>query len=1130
MRGFDPLPPLPIERFSRPQAGRARPAWGEVERRLSEPRSRDLERLAERAGATLNNVVQAAWAMVLAKHSGADDIAFAATRACRRQGIGSEPDGGIGLWINTVSVRVNAAEDRRLFDLLSDLRAQWVAMRPHEQTPLSAILGWAGRGDQRGGGLRSLVVFERSEIRERLFQAAPQWRGWGCELREKTAFPLTVGAYGGASLRVTLGFHPEELEESGAQQLLHHLTATLTEMAQATPSTLVGDIAPPAHFHGHAGAMATIKPKPAPPNPLLHASFCHTAALFPNSVALIDPDRDRVMTYAQLDCASNQMAHALISRGLRPGDAVVVCQRRGFPLLVSLIGILKAGGAYVPVSPDDPDRRRAHILVETGASALLKSREIPDPAHPVPGVCSIDADSLDLAAFPADPPEVAIPADSPAYIIYTSGSTGLPKGVSVPHRAAAEHCPAIGRAYGYRADDRLLLFAAHTFDPFIEDVFAGLGCGASLVLRGDEIWSASRLHREARARGITVAQLPPAYLHECLAYWMESGAVSPTLRLALSGGDVLKPETVRLWQKLGAPFQLGNTYGPTETTITASLQWISPEIDTASLPFGIPIGTAVSNKTLYVRDARRRLLPPGIPGELWIGGTGHASGYVGHDGLTAERWKPDPQSPGGKMYRSGDRAILSPEGSICFLGRIDNQVKVRGFRIELGEIEAALESLSGVRQAAASVCVAGNLRAHVVLQPGVNLDPAELLTLLAAEVPPQMIPAALEICASLPQTESGKLDRKALARHFVAPTARCGRRPAKSPAEEQILAIFREILGLSDIGVTDDFFRLGGHSILALRLIQRINQQFSTDLPLAEISRRRTVEALTAALGIDRPASAPDFLFHLGGEGAQPPVFFIHGGDGGILFYHEALKHMVLDRRFYGIEAPMLTNPAMAEPASSLPDLARLYADRILGEGGTAPRIIGGYSFGGIAALEVARIIRTRGIKVPLVLLIDTPNPAIKSASRLNMIQRIKKRWRFGNGSAIARATRLIQRAASGSVESAKRIWRGQRAASLSRRGLAGEGDIRATQVNAAHARLLVAYEAKKYDGDVLLLRAQDQGDHWDPPEDLGWRKVAGGRLTITTIPGIHLEVFNQHNAPAVAAAIESGIKSVAGA
>ncbi|MEX0758906.1 MAG: alpha/beta fold hydrolase, partial [Tistlia sp.] len=564
-----------------------------------------------------------------------------------------------------------------------------------------------------------------------------------------------------------------------------------------------------------------------------------------------------------------------------------------------------------------------------------------------------------------------------------------PKGVAIPHRAIGHHCRVVRDCYGLTPRDRILQFAATTFDASLEQILPGLLSGAAVVLRPEELWSARSFRRKVAELALTVIDLPPGLLHELLLDTAQTSdwAALASLRLAIVGGEALSPETLSLWRDspLGA-CRLVNAYGPTETTVTSLLYEAGDACREPGFAGPVPIGRPLPGESACVLDRYGQPVAVGVPGELHIGGAGLGLGYLNRPELTRERFVESPLD-GTRLFRTGDRARWREDGNLEFLGRLDRQVKVRGFRVEPGEIEAALRGLEPIRNAAVllrPVKEREQLVAFVVF----HADSSEpethwLKSALAERLPDYMIPAVVVSLPELPVTAGGKIDRKALAqRQLAAFESRAPVEP-RTALESDLAAIWREVLAVERIGVYDDFFDLGGHSLLAVRLAGLVHRRLGREMPIASLFEAPTIAGQAQFLDKGELSSSP--LVCLQPKGADAPWFCVHGGSGNVLAYRELARSLGEQRPVYALQAP---GAAEGAHPGSIEDLAELYVAAIRGVQPSGPYHLGGWSMGGLVAYEMARCLRRDGEEVATLALIDSYTPeALKTLEERGLAQ-----------------------------------------------------------------------------------------------------------------------------------------------
>lgn len=712
---------------------------------------------------------------------------------------------------------------------------------------------------------------------------------------------------------------------------------------------------------------------------LIHQLFEKQVERTPEAIAVICGEQS--ISYDELNRRANHLAHYLQKLGVGPEVLVGLCVDRSVELIIGLLGIFKSGGTYVPIDPEYPPARLAFILEDTQIPVLVTQTHLFEhlSAHDLHPVI-VDIHHATITQQDDSNPVSNLKPEHLAYIIYTSGSTGQPKGVLIEHQAIAAHCQTITRLYKLRAEDTILQFSAFTFDASLEQILSALIVGARLIVRGQEIWSPAELLRKIIEFKLTVMDLSPAYLSLALEEWAQISEqlLGHQLRLVIVGGDRLLPEILDLWPRV--PFQsvrLLNAYGPTETTITATLL----EVATGSgqILQKISIGRPLLNRTAHILDTTGNPVAAGAVGELYIGGDLLARGYLHRPELTAERFLADPfsQLPGARLYKTGDRARYLPDGSIEFLGRVDHQVKIRGFRIELGEIEAVISQHPAVRQVVVTTREDASadltLAAYIVFHKEKSSSIGELQQLVLSRLPDYMVPSTFVLLESLPLTTSGKVDRQALpapesrrsaATSFATPTL---------PLHYQLVQIWEELFNIRPIGIKDDFFELGGHSLLAARLIDRIEQIWNKRLPVSIFHAGTTIEYLAGIL-TEGTKSAPGqqkpvISMHTGGS--RRPFFYLHGqvNASSTLHCYPFAQALGPDQPFYGIPSYPLLDELPHLPTLEEMAAAQIRTIRAIQPEG--PYLLGGFCNGGVIAYEIARQLEASGQTVALLLLID---------------------------------------------------------------------------------------------------------------------------------------------------------------
>jgi len=840
-----------------------REAYEEQRVRLSEATITEIQGLARRHRLTLNTIVQGAWALLLSRYCGTDDVVFGtsvAGRPTELEGV----EAMVGVFINTLPVRVQLPAGEMLSSWLQRLQAQQVETRQYEYSPLVQVQGWSEV--PRGQALfESLLVVENYPTVNSSREGDVELQIKNIRFLEKNNYPLTLIAELSQGMSLAISYDKRRFDKATIDRMLGHVQ-TLLESMVANPQERLSSIPILTREEREQLLLERSQPRVVSAPVGLSAGTC-LADLFETQVER-SPEAPAVMfedqqiSYGELNRRANQLAHHLQSRGAGPETIVGVFCDRSLETTIALLGILKAGAAYLPLDPEHPQGRLSFMLKDARVKMILTQEHVVGslpPSAAAAEVVLLDSEWETTIARQSDEnPRRAVPAKSLAYVIYTSGSTGNPKAVGVSHDAAVGHFTAMQKAFDLTASDRVLQFASLSFDVSLEQIIPTLLCGATLVLRGAEGWSMSELAGKIRDYKLTVVNLPTSYWHQ-LAQETEVLAqlrANETLRLVIAGGEAMLGERAQQWQSAGLKsVRLLNAYGPTEATITTSVYEVPRNAGEETFAPRVPIGRAVGQRRTYILDRYGEVAPVGVPGELHIGGPLLARGYLMRAKQTADRFIPDAYSgiAGARLYKTGDIARYLPEGEIEFVGRVDEQVKLRGYRIEPGEIEAVLAAHAEVRECAVIVRedVPGDRRlvAYVVSDSQSRATAGDVRNVLAKKLPEYMIPSAFVLMEKLPLTPNGKVDRNALPapEHIESDVEKTFVKP-QTPLEEQLAHIWSEILGVEQVGIYDNFFALGGHSLNLTQLASRIRETFKVEIPLQTLFELPTISEMTTAI------------------------------------------------------------------------------------------------------------------------------------------------------------------------------------------------------------------------------------------------------------------------------------------
>jgi amino acid adenylation domain-containing protein/non-ribosomal peptide synthase protein (TIGR01720 family) len=852
LRGLSAPTPLGVDR---PPSGPAR--TGEVRVDLPDDESEAVAAFARQHHLTPGTVLLGAWAILLARYAREDDVTFGVTLSGR-----SAPLPGIeamiGMFINTLPLRVRVDPEAEAVAFLSDLHARQGDLHEHEHTSLVDVQGVSDV--PRGTPLfESVVVFENYP-----YDADRGARLAGLALRteptaERTDLPLTiVGALRGR-LHLRAAYDARRFDEATARRLLGHLRALVLGMIR-DPRARLGDLSPlTAEERRDLLATWNDTAAPAPREACVHHLFEAQADRTPDAVAVIAGDA--AISYRALAERARRVAHLLRAMGVGPGAVVGVCARRSPDLVAALLGVLEAGGAYLPLDPAYPEDRLAFMVADAGARVVITESPLQERLGSAFGearMLCLDADREAIGRHPATREASDVAADDLAYVMYTSGSTGRPKGVMIPHRGVVSYLDWAARAYRVAEGPGAPVHSSIGFDLTVTSLFVPLVAGRAATLLPEDA-GVDGLAAALRAGvGYGPVKLTPSHL-EALSRILAPADAARAARVMVVGGEALTGAALAFFQRNAPDTRIVNEYGPTETVVGCAIHEVPRGGATAG---AVPIGRPVARTHVHVLDARGELVPVGVAGELYVGGDQVGRGYLGRPDLTAERFVPDPFDAGSRLYRTGDLVRRLPSGELEYVGRLDQQVKIRGHRVELGEIEAVIADHPAVREVAvlAREDAPGDRRlvAYVV-----SAEHADLAAWARRRLPEPMVPSAWVTLPALPLTENGKVDRRALPAPGAGPPADHAIVPPRGPLEEALAAIFAEVLRLdaSRVGAHASFFDLGGHSLLAAAAVARVRAAFGVDLPIAAIFEARTPAELgarvQAALGADLAAPPP---------------------------------------------------------------------------------------------------------------------------------------------------------------------------------------------------------------------------------------------------------------------------------
>nr|WP_043274198.1 non-ribosomal peptide synthetase [Pseudomonas sp. CHM02] len=802
-----------------------------------------LKTLAQREGVTLFMLLLASFQTLLYRYSGQSDIRVGVPIANRNR---AETERLIGFFVNTQVLKADIDGQMTFSQLLAQVKQRALEAQSHQDLPFEQLVEALQPERSLSHNPLFQVMFNH-QAEGRGPRGVQQLPGLGVEALEwdsqSAQFDLSLDTQESPEgIWASLSYATDLFEAATVRRMAGHWQMLLRAVVGRVGNRIaqLGMLVDDEQrrllqdWNSSATAFEDVVG--------VHGLFQAQVRQRPDAIALCLDNQS--ISYAELNRLANRLAHHLIDQGIGPEVLVGVAVERSFDMVVSLLAVLKAGGAYVPLDPQYPRERLLHMLEDSGVRLVLTQAHV---AMPLPeGMATVDLADARLALCPESDPQVAVAAQNLAYVIYTSGSTGKPKGVAINHAALTEFSSIAAGYSQLTAEDRVLQFATLNFDGFVEQLYPALTHGATVVLRGPELWDSARLYDEIIAQGITLADLPTAYwnlfLLDCLAAGPRSYGA---LRQIHIGGEAMPLDGPAQWLKAGlGHVRLLNTYGPTEATVVSSVLDCTSGTETIGATAS-PIGRSLPGRALYVLDRDLNLAPLSAVGELYIGSRcGLARAYLNRAVLTAERFVPDPfGEPGERLYRTGDLARYRADGVIEYVGRVDHQVKIRGFRIELGEIEALLLAQDGVREAL--VLAADNqLVAYLVCE---RHDVELLKSILREQLPDYMVPAHLILLERMPLNPNGKLDRQALPKPAASQSQQVWVAPV-TELEQQVAAVWTDILGAERVGLADHFFEMGGHSLLAMQVVSRLRHVLGREVPLKLVFEQPRLEGFATAL------------------------------------------------------------------------------------------------------------------------------------------------------------------------------------------------------------------------------------------------------------------------------------------
>ncbi|BAY48354.1 amino acid adenylation domain-containing protein [Scytonema sp. HK-05] len=1120
--------------------------------------SQALVALSRQEGVTLFMTLLAAFQTLLYRYTQQEDIVVGSAIANRNR---SEIEGLIGFFVNSLVLRTDLSGNPTFRELLNRVREVTLGAYAHQDLPFEKLV--------------EELHPHRDLSRHPLFQVVFSLQNTPIEALQLPGLRLSLFEFDSKTAKLDLEFHLWQDLESLKGQVIYSTDlfddTTISRMLGHFQTLLESIVTHPQQRLSDLPLLTARERQQLlidwnntrrdyPQNKCFHQLFEALLEQTPDAIALSACSANALvfenqhLTYHELNIRANQLAYHLQQLGVAPDTLVGICLERSFEMIIGLLGILKAGGAYLPLDPSYPQDRLNFILEDAKVSVLLTHSSLASTlASSFPGsaweckagwgnhkdeltVICIDKDWETIAQQSQENPKNCLTSDNLAYVIYTSGSTGKPKGVLIEHRGLSNLIQAQIETFNLQPSHHILQFASLSFDASIFEIVMALGTGATLYLaKKESVLPGQALIQLLREKAITHVTLPPAVLAVLPKVEL------PALQTIICAGESCSEDIVKFWAS-GRRFF--NAYGPTEATVWSTVAEISA---TGEKP---PIGRPIANTQIYILDKHLQPVPIGIPGEIYISGEGLARGYLNRPELTETCFIQETDFlPKTRLYKTGDLARYRSDGNIEFIDRIDNQIKIHGFRIELGEIETVLRQHQSVQEtvviAQENVSGEKDLVAYIVPHQKQAATNIELRNFLKQKLPQYMVPRAFVVLNSLPLTPHGKVDihalptpyspnTRSLDKAFIAP---------RNSTELTLAKIWAEVLNLESVGIHDNFFDLGGNSLVAVRLVEQIHKQFERELPLSSLFLNSTIETLAKSLSSEKASLPWSPLVAIQPSGSNPPFFCVHPIFGVVFPYYELAHQLGKNQPFYGLQPMGLDGES--SPLTSIEDMAAYYIEALRTVQPRGPYFLGGWSFGGLVAFEMAQQLQASGHEVALLALLDTAAPVssnqpsvgdslrflfttvaryiwsffldyfyLISASNKNQVDSFTSRFPLFNPIFNNFVRRIETNLFSHFIpqESKSRILR--------------ELTIRPMlRVFHANSQATVNYVPQVYPHRITLFRTSVQSSIAEANLTMGWGEIALKGVEIHNIPGNHLTMLRKPHIQVLAEQLKACIE-----
>jgi amino acid adenylation domain-containing protein len=1092
---------------------------------LSQSLSQAIKKLSQQEGLTVFMTLLAAFKLLLSRLSGSKDIAIGTPIASRNR---LEIEQIIGFFINTVVLRTDLNGDLTVQELLGRVREVTLEAYENQAMPFERLV--------------QELKPERSQSYNPLFQIwfnflnlenmELEFSGLKAEvmpIKDPLAkFDLNLYIEEGQQrIKLNWVYNADLFDAVRIQEILNQYQYILEQIV-TNPQAKIDNLSLVTQ-QSEKRLPSPIKPLNNELGEMIHTRFSQQSQIHPEKLAIVDANSS--FTYAELEERSNQLANYLLANGINNQDVIAIYANRSVNLVWVLLGIMKAGGAFMILDPAYPTTRLIDCLQIAKPSGWIELEEtnhngkLQKFVNGLSCVCSLHVTStLSLDGISSNAPNITINPDDLAYVAFTSGSTGKPKGIKGSHKPLSHFIKWHGQQFKFHELDRFSLLSGLSHDPLLRDIFTPLCLGATLYIpEAQDIQTPGALAHWMQQQLISVSHLTPA-MAELLS---ESSLRIPSLRYVFFGGDILTQSDVIRMKKLAPNAICVNFYGTTETP-QAMGYFVVPELgkltNNESINFkqSIPLGQGIEDVQLLILNQNQQLAGIGELGEIYVRTLYLAQGYLGAQKLTQERFIVNPFTniEGDRLYKTGDLARYLPDGNIEYVGRIDRQVKIRGFRIELGEIEGVLLQNTQIREAVviAREDILGSKHLVAYMVTGETVLPvSELRSFLKTKLPDYMVPSAFITLESLPLTPNGKIDRRELPAPKIQPNSETTFVKPRDDVELRLNQIWQKVLGVSSIGVKNNFFDLGGHSLVAVRLFAEIERAFGKSLPLATLFQAPTIEEL-ANICRDRGWTAPwRSLVTIQPQGSKPPLFFVHGIYGNVLYFRELADYLGSDQPFYGLQAKGLDGKET--PYTSLEEMADHYVQEIREFQPTGPYFIGGHSFGCIVAFEVAQQLYAQGQEVALLALLDQAVSRNIQVPLWDWLSgHVKNLLSLGYPEQVAYVVGRLQAKIQHKIpQQIRQFYK-----NLGDKEVA-EHKERFNTVMQANIQAINDYELQVYPGKVTLFRAKIGSPRRYALDPIGgWGEFALGGVDAIDVPGDHMTLIKEPHLPVLAAKLKA--------